>query len=178
MTALATIDTYAGLSGDTLTIRRLLPGPIERVFAYLTDSDLRRQWLAAGEMEQRVGAPFTLTWRNDELTDPPGVAPKGFGGEHSMDSRVLDIDPPHRLAFAWNGDGKVTMELQPEGDEVLLTVTHERLPAERSTRLGICAGWHSHLDMLAARTSGSRPPQDFWSLWKSLKQDYESRLPA
>ena len=35
----------------TLKIQRLLPGPIERVWAYLTESDLRRQWLAAGPME-------------------------------------------------------------------------------------------------------------------------------
>ena len=52
-------------------IQRILPGPIERVWAYLTDSDLRRRWLAAGPMEMKVGAPFELVWRNDELSDPP-----------------------------------------------------------------------------------------------------------
>ena len=57
---------------STLRIQRLLPGPIERVWAYLTESELRRKWLAAGEMEMKVGAPFELVWRNDELTDPPG----------------------------------------------------------------------------------------------------------
>ena len=40
----------------TLKIQRLLPGPIERVWAYLTESELRRKWLAAGEMEMKVGA--------------------------------------------------------------------------------------------------------------------------
>ena len=35
----------------TLKIERLLPGPIERVWSYLTESDLRRQWLASGRME-------------------------------------------------------------------------------------------------------------------------------
>ena len=34
---------------NTVRIQRLLPGPMERVWAYLTDSELRRQWLAAGE---------------------------------------------------------------------------------------------------------------------------------
>ena len=47
----------------TLKIQRLLPGPIERVWAYLTQSELRRQWLAAGDMEMKVGAPFELVWR-------------------------------------------------------------------------------------------------------------------
>ena len=44
---------------DTATVRleRLLPGPIERVWAFITESDLRRQWLAAGEFELTVGGP-------------------------------------------------------------------------------------------------------------------------
>ena len=45
----------------TVVFERLLPGPIERVWAYLTESDLRRQWLAAGEMEMKVGTPVELT---------------------------------------------------------------------------------------------------------------------
>ena len=72
----------------TLTIQRMLPGPIERVWAYLTESDLRRKWLASGDMEMKVGAPFELVWRNSELTDPPGKRPEGFGEEHRMESRI------------------------------------------------------------------------------------------
>ncbi len=62
----------------TLKIERLLPGPIERVWAYLTESELRRKWLAAGTMTLDAGAPVELVWRNDELTDPPGQRPAGF----------------------------------------------------------------------------------------------------
>jgi uncharacterized protein YndB with AHSA1/START domain len=73
-------DTYGTLvETTTLRIQRVLPGPIERVWAYLTDSDLRRQWLASGEMEMKAGAPFEFCWRNDELTNPPGNKPEGFG---------------------------------------------------------------------------------------------------
>ena len=71
MTELATLDAYGVLTEPaTLTIQRLLPGPIERVWAYLTESERRRQLLAAGQMEMKVGAPFELVWRNDELSDP------------------------------------------------------------------------------------------------------------
>ena len=59
----------------TLTIQRRLPGPIERVWAYLTDSDLRKQWLASGTMPLQHGASFELVWRNHELTNPPGQRP-------------------------------------------------------------------------------------------------------
>jgi len=69
MTELATQDAYGVLTEPTtLKIQRLLPGPIDRVWAYLTQSDLRRQWLAAGEMEMNVGTPFEFVWRNDELS--------------------------------------------------------------------------------------------------------------
>ena len=118
----------------TLTIQRLLPGPIERVWAYLTESDLRRKWLAAGEMEMKVGAPFELVWRNDELTDPPGQRPPGFSDEHRMQSRITELDPPRKLSFTWEGSGDVSFELEPKGNEVLLTVIHRRLP-DRSTLL-------------------------------------------
>jgi uncharacterized protein YndB with AHSA1/START domain len=51
MTELSTFEAYGVLTEPaTLKIQRLLPGPIERVWAYLTDSELRRRWLAAGEM--------------------------------------------------------------------------------------------------------------------------------
>jgi len=87
MTPADTLDLYGKLTApDTLTIERLLPGPIERVWAYLTDSDKRRQWLAAGDMPLTEGAEFQLTWQNDELTSPPGPsaasglrAPRSYG---------------------------------------------------------------------------------------------------
>src|SRR5208282_5598691 len=73
MNDVASPDLYGALTEPTtLTIQRLLPGPIDRVWAYLTESDLRRQWLASGTMEMKVGARFELVWRNNELTSPPG----------------------------------------------------------------------------------------------------------
>ncbi len=170
-------DAFGELSdGDTLTIQRLLPGPVERVWAYLTESDLRRQWLAAGDMELKAGAPFELTWRNDELTEPPGEKPDGFGGEHSMQSRIVEVDPPRRLVFEWSGSGNVSFDLEPRGDRVLLTLIHRRLP-NRNTTLMVGAGWHAHLDILVARATGSEP-EPFWDHWTRLKADYDRRVPA
>ncbi len=173
----ATPDAYGALTEPaTLTIERLLPGPIERVWAYLTESDLRRQWLAAGEMEMKVGAPFELVWRNDELTNPPGQRPPGFSEEHRMQSRITELDPPHKLAITWGSTGGVCFELEPEGNEVLLTVTHRRV-ADRATLLNVSAGWHMHLDILAARASGEEPAP-FWDGFSRLKTEYDRRLPA
>ncbi len=160
----------------TLTIRRVLPGPIERVWTYLTDSDLRRRWLAAGTMELEVGAPFELVWRNDELTEPPGERPQGFGAEHRMQSRITECEPPRRLSFAWQNSGDVTIALDDLANgQVLLTLTHRRLPDAAS--LNIAAGWHAHLDVLvAAATEQKKAP--FWDSWKGLRDAYAERLSA
>lgn len=167
---------YGTISEDaTLTLHRRLPGPIERVWAYLTESDLRRRWLAAGEMSLQAGAPFRLTWRNDELTRPSGQRPAGFGDEHQMESQILEVEPPHKLVFAWSNSGKVSIELQAEGDEVLLTLVHRRLP-NRNTTLMVGAGWHAHLDLLVARVRGDDPPP-FWDGWAQLRQEYDRRVP-
>ena len=173
----ATLDAYGMLiEPATLKIQRLLPGPIERVWAYLTESDLRRQWLAAGQMEIKVGAPVELVWRNDQLTNSPGQRPPGFSDEHRMQSRITELDPSRKLAIAWDGSGDVSFELEPKGNEVLLTVIHRRLPS-RATLLGVGAGWHMHLDVLVARATG-KEPKPFWDGLSRLRKEYDRRLPA
>lgn len=177
MTNLAAVERHGALTElATLTIQRLLPGPIERVWAYLTDSDLRRQWFTAGAMETAVGASVELVWRNDELTDPPGIRPEGSSGEHRMTVRVTKVDPPRHLAITWGESGAVSFDLEPLDGEVMLTLVHRRLP-ERPVRLSVASGWHVHLDLLEAKMRGQRP-EPFWDSVARLKADYDARLPA
>jgi uncharacterized protein YndB with AHSA1/START domain len=174
---LISMDAYGVMTEpSTLRIQRLLPGPVERVWSYLTDSKLRRQWLAAGDMKLEAGAPLELVWRNDELTDPPGKRPQGFEDEHRMQSRITEVDPPRKLAITWGASGEVSFELEPEGKDVLLTLIHRRLP-EGAARLNIAAGWHAHLDIMAAKVSG-RMPEPFWESWSRLRTEYERRMPG
>lgn len=160
----------------TLTIKRLLPGPIERVWSYFTDSNLRRRWLASGKMTLEVGAPFEFVWKNNELTDPPGRRPEGMSGEHRLESRITEVDAPNRLGFSWGDTGGVTIQLEQKGNDVLLTVTHSRV-TERSTLLGVSLGWHKHLDLLAEVLAGGKP-SPFWDGWDSIKAEYNRRIPA
>jgi uncharacterized protein YndB with AHSA1/START domain len=177
MTKLATLEAYGELIEPLiLKIQRLLPGPVDRVWAYLTESELRRQWLASGQMEPKADTPFELVWRNDELSDPPGTRPEGFGAEHRLESRILTFEPGRKLAFTWN-QGEVSFELEPAGDKVLLTVIHRRLP-DRAQLLNVSAGWHAHLDVLVTRISGKPQTASFWDGWSKLKADYDRRLPA
>ena len=158
----------------TLTITRLLPGPATRIWAYLTDSELRRQWLAAGAMEQMVGAPVDLVWRNDELTDPPGARPEGFGDEHRMTCEVTAIDAPRLLSISWGSTGGVTFTLDEQGDEVLLTIVHKRIE-DPEVLLNVSAGWHAHLDVLEARARET-PAAPHWDNWTRLREVYAERL--
>lgn len=177
MTDLKTDDGYGVLiEPATLKIERVLPGPIERVWDYLTNSKLRGQWLASGDMELKVGAPFEFVWRNDTLTDPPGKRPAGFSDEHRMQSRITEIDPPHKLSFTWQNTGDVTFELKPRGDRVLLTLTHNRI-SDRSMLAKVGPGWHNHLDVLVARASG-KEPAPFWDRFVVLKKEYQRRFAA
>jgi uncharacterized protein YndB with AHSA1/START domain len=177
MTELRAPDHYGVLTEPTtLMIQRMLPGPIERVWQYLTESDLRRQWFAAGDMKMELGAPVELVWRNDELTDPPGQRPGGASGESRMQSRITELDPPHKLAIAWGADGSVSFELTPQGRDVLLTLVHRGVP-DRARLLNFAPGWHVHLDILAARLA-DKQPQPFWDEILRLKGEYEHRLPA
>jgi uncharacterized protein YndB with AHSA1/START domain len=177
MTEPATQDAYGVLTEPaTLTIQCLLPGPIEHVWAFLTESDLRRQWLAAGQMEMQVGAPFEFVWRNNELTDPPGQRPPGFPDEHRMQSRIIALDPPRKLVIAWGAGGEVSFQLDPQGNQVLLTLIHRRLP-DRPTMLMISAGWHMHLNILVGRAMGNQL-EPFWTGWSRLRDEYDRRLPA
>jgi uncharacterized protein YndB with AHSA1/START domain len=173
----ATEESFGKLVAPrTIEIQRLLPGPIERIWDYLTKSDLRRQWLASGDMELKVGAACELVWHHDETTKPPGARPDGVNPESHLPSRITVCEPPHKLGFMFWSDSEVLFELKPAGNRVLLTLTHKNLPS-RGMMVGVSTGWHTHLDVLAARVSDTKI-ENFWDHWRGYKAEYEKRIPA
>ena len=176
MTDAIVADTYGRLIGpDTIQIQRSLPGPIERLWSYLVDSDLRRQWLADGEIRPESGEKFELVWRNDERPGAAGERPEDVGEVHRMDGEVIEAMPPTRLVISWQNTGHVTFALEPHGDDVLLTVTHAGFRT-RSSLIGHSAGWHAHLDSLLEVSNGTRP-QSFWKHLETLRADYDTLYP-
>ena len=167
----------------TLRIERTLPGPIDRVWRYLTDSEKRGMWLASGEMELRVGGRVELIFRNSSLTendDPPPAKYANLEDEARTDGRITAYDPPRLLAYTWGEssgeDSEVTFELSPQGKDVLLVLTHRRL-LTRDDMISVAGGWHTHLGILADRLSG-RTPAGFWATHTRLEAEYEERIPA
>lgn len=167
----------------TVRFERLLPGPIDRVWSYLTDSDKRGTWLARGIMEQRVGSTMELEFRHADLSPtveetPERYRDKDCGG--AVVARITRCEPPRLLAMTWE-DGpqpasEVTFELAPRGDKVLLALTHRRL-GDRAMMVSVAGGWHTHLAILADNLNGVTP-RPFWSTHERAAAEYERRIPA
>jgi uncharacterized protein YndB with AHSA1/START domain len=163
----------------TVRLERLLPGPIERIWAYLTEPDKRAVWLAGGAMELRVGGRVELQFHHADLSAEKTPPPKytGCKGGVSMIGEVTRCDPPRLLAYTWNNDGKtseVTFELTPQGSKVLLVITH-RLPPDMGLITSVSGGWHAHVGLLMDHLEG-REPRPFWSSHATLEAEYARRL--
>lgn len=170
------------VEADTIEFRRVLPGPIERVWAYLTESDKRGRWLASGDMDLEVGGQVTLHFRHADLSPVREEIPAKYQDLRdgtSFAGHITRCEPPRVLAYTWaessGEDSEVTFELTPQGDDVLLVLTHRRLGDDRDMLLSVAAGWHTHLGILADRLAG-RAPQPFWAVHTEREAEYDRRI--
>lgn len=167
------------LSPTEVRFERLLPGPIETVWAYLTDSKKRGEWFASGPMDLRVGGKVQLHFKHSDLSPNKAPPPERFKEMdrtgHDSSGEITEIDPPRHLAFTW-GTSEVVFDLAPRGDKVLLTLTHRKLP-DRSEMVGVMGGWHAHLSILVDKAYGWTPPA-FWDVWRASDGVYDKRVPA
>ena len=177
------MNEYGVVTGpSTVSFERLLPGPIERVWAYLTEPEKRARWLAGGTMELREGGRVTLEFQHKSLRAVPEPTPeryKEYEDGSTTTGHITRCEPPRLLSFTWietAGESHVTFELEPRGKDVRLVLTHERLP-NRTELLGVSGGWHTHLLILEDELRG-RDPRPFWSTHLELEREYEHRIPA
>lgn len=173
MTTMEKIDGYATLEAGALVLQRWLPGPAERVWRYLTDSDLRAKWFAAGDMPMQVGGALELVWRNRDLSRADDPWPEGSAEVQRMATTMLAVEPGRMLRFGW-GAGHVTFELMEKGDRVLLTITHTGID-DAEKRLSIATGWHTHVAILAAKLEGTQPPS-LYEGCRELRPVYAARF--
>ena len=165
----------------TVRIQRVLPGPIERVWSFLTESELRGRWLASGEMHLESSGGVELVFDNSTLTENDIAAPAKYAkqaGAVRMRGRILACEPPRLLAYTWGESehaSEVRFELSPRGDEVHLVLTHSRL-SDREEMLSVAGGWHTHLGILLDRLQG-REPAGFWKTHAQVEAEYEKLIP-
>ncbi len=156
---------------------RTLPGPIERVWDYLTDPGKRARWFAGGPMELRPGGRVTFLIRHKNLAPdeiPPAEFQASYDSGRTVSGTVTRCEPPRVLAFTFDhyGHSEATFELTAQGRDVHLVLTHRGTGSDISYLPGFGAGWHTHLAHLIAQLEGApRPP--FWPLHNQLLKAYE-----
>ena len=177
------MSDYGVIQGPgTVRFERVLAGPIERVWAFLTESDKRAKWLAGGEMELRVGGRVELRFQHANLTPKGEEVPERYRKYQEQvftsECRVTRCEPPRLLAFTWpeesGEESEVTFELREEGKQVRLVLTHSRL-RDRAAMIGNSGGWHTHLTLLAEVVEG-KTPKAFWSILDPVEKEYERRF--
>ena len=174
---------YAHFSGPAeLRIVRTLPGPIERVWEYLTDPEKRARWFCGGLLEQKAGGKvvFHMVHKNIAPNEtPPAKYAQVQDPGVSFEGRVLKCEPPRLLVYTFGSDdSEVTFELTPQGKDVVLVLTHRTRGAEEENELtNYASGWHIHLDHLVAQLTGA-PRPGFWSRHTQLVSEYEQRREA
>jgi uncharacterized protein YndB with AHSA1/START domain len=136
-----------------LRYERRLRHPVDRVWRALTEPAELRGWLAEADLDPRPGGEVELRWLN---TDDEGNRAVARG-------TVARWEPPRVVELDTDIHGRLRWELEPEGDgatRLTLTVEHPSLPDEYVTK--VRAGWHIHLEHLAAALDGD--PVD-WERW-------------
>jgi uncharacterized protein YndB with AHSA1/START domain len=171
--------SYDGTLHDlhTVEFKRLIPGPIELAWDYLTKPELLKTWFADVTLEPRLGGTVAVRFAKDTCGAGAGV-----------DGTIREFRPPYVIAFSWirprpqaDGsiqhvdEGEVRFELAERGEKVLLTLLHSGQPTEEL--LGHSAGWHAYLDNLDSLMSG-RGRIDFMRVVERVRPKYEERIAA
>jgi len=138
------------ISEAAVVLERTLPGPIERVWDFLTRTELLPQWYGEGQIELREGGKVSL-----------------MGGH--IRGTVTQCRPPHLLAYTWNvfkpnqtisdyPESYLTFTLEAAGEAVKLTLTHRPTPQDMQPQTSM--GWHTMFDLIEAGVKGQNPKRE------------------
>ena len=164
----------------TIQFERLLPGPPERIWDYLTKSELKEKWLSAGDVEPRVNGKVIFKFKHSDLSENDGPIPEKYKVMEEgtyFEGKVIIWEPFTKLEYTWGEDtgeaSVVTYELfLRKNNKVLLRLTHRHLGDESATLLSVSAGWHTHLDILKSISQGQKP-KGFWDVHTKMEKEYE-----
>lgn len=144
-------------------IERILDHDQAEVWKMLTDPSLLPQWLAPGDISLSKGGSAKLNFPESGT---------------NVESVVTDVDPPRLIAYSWSNPGEPDRPLRWEattvqgGTRLLLTL---RIPDNEDIARA-CAGWESHLEMLAAAMEGV-PIKFPFEYFKTAREAYRALLP-
>lgn len=132
--------------GEPLRVERRIAASPEAVFGYLTTSQQWSKWQGtATTIDARPGGEYTM------------LAPNG----NTASGEVVEIVPNRRITFTWGWEGHpdvppgsstVSIELEPDGEHTIVTLTHTDLP---TTEVELHhAGWTYYLGRLSRLAGG------------------------
>ena len=115
-------------------------------------------------------------WQHENVSDwKPGSKweHRGFDTKRTLKlvGKVIESSPPRRLVITWafpadeaseEKHSRVTFELEPIGDVVRLTVTHDHLEPGSQMLQGIMKGWPKVLSSLKSLLETGRPLPQLW----------------
>ena len=167
------------IAPDAIRLERTLDAPVETVWRYITQAELRQQWFMGGTDATGVGE-FDLLVDHDKLSDEDVAYPESyecFKGR-VFHEKVLRFDPPRLLETTFQGgeNGLVLYELFPEGGKTRLVLTHSDITSPVGAQ-DFGSGWNSHLTALEERLAG-RGVKDFWALHAQSREAVRKALEA
>jgi uncharacterized protein YndB with AHSA1/START domain/DNA-binding transcriptional ArsR family regulator len=137
----------------------------EQAWHALTDADLTAEyWGHSNVSDWQAGSP----WEH-QRTDGSGIA--------DVVGTVVEVEPPKRLVITFGGPGEdtaagpsqVAFDIEPHGDIVRLTVTHENL-ADQAEYDAASAGWPAVLaNLKSLLETGHVLPQAPWEMHAQLR---------
>ena len=153
------------LGADAIRLERTFDAPAEKVWRYLTEADLRREWFMGGT-DARPDSEFELLVDHDNLSDDEVPYPESYAASKgaTWNEKVIRFDPPALLETTFQGgkNGNVTYELFAEGDRTRLVVTHSGITSGTGAQ-DFGSGWNSHMTVLQEKLAGRSVP-NFWAL--------------
>lgn len=129
----------------------------EKVWHTLTDADLTAEyWGHSNVSDWQVGSP----WEH-RRTDGSGVV--------DVVGTVLESVAPKRLVMTFGPPSQVAFDIEPYGEIVRLTVTHENL-GSRSDYEAVSIGWPAVLaNLKSLLETGHVLPQSPWEMHAALR---------
>jgi uncharacterized protein YndB with AHSA1/START domain len=165
------------LAPDTIRLERTLDAPTDKVWRYLTDAELRREWFMGGT-DARADGEFEVINDHDNLSDEEAPYPESYAQYKGTkwNEKVIRFDPPRLLETTFQGgkNGTVTYELFPHGDRTRLVLTHSGIQSGTGAQ-DFGSGWNSHLTVLQEKLAGRRVP-NFWALHARSRQEIAKAL--
>jgi uncharacterized protein YndB with AHSA1/START domain len=162
---------------DAIRLERVLDAPVDKVWRYLTEAELRQQWFMGGTDATGVGE-FELLVDHDKLSTDKVPYPESYECFKGAvwTEKVLRFEPPRLLETTFQGgkNGTVTYELFPDGERTRLVLTHSGIVSPVGAQ-DFGGGWNSHLAVLEEKLAG-RSVSNFWELHARSREEVRQAL--